>query len=229
MAHKILIVDDDKGFQKLLEIRLKSFLQDLSCIFCDSLAAARKHLDANPKEIFDIVLLDQHLGDGRGLVLLEEGRFAGQAVLAVSSDESPNMPGQVIRAGAAFFLQKTKITEALFQPLVLGLIDRNKIQRELDELKTKATVIDTVRTLVGTLRHEINNPLGAVLGAAYILKNQPNNSPDLNEAAGLVESSGKRIKYVLDELTQAISLESVDKANQKVFHIPGDKPWEGNK
>ena len=33
-------------------------------------------------------------------------------------------------------------------------------------------------------------------------------------------------QQVIDELGKAMSLEAVVKADHKVFHIPGDKPWE---
>ena len=96
-------------------------------------------------------------------------------------------------------------------------------------IKNNTIVLDTVKTLVGTLRHEINNPLGAVLGAAYLLRHSENATQDQKEAADLVESSGKRIKYVLDQLCKAIAVDAVNKANHKVFHIPGDEPWEQKK
>jgi nitrogen-specific signal transduction histidine kinase len=99
------------------------------------------------------------------------------------------------------------------------------MSRELARVHTNTTIVETVRTLAGTLRHEINNPLGAVLGAAYLLRNASSATAEQREAAQLVEESGKRIKHVLDQLCDSIALESITKANTKVFHIPGDKPW----
>ncbi len=229
MPFKALIIDDDGAFKMLLERRLKSFVPDLSVTYFNRLALAREYLSQNTDAAFDIVFLDEHLPDGRGADFLSEGLFKDLAVLSVSSDTAPEIPGKTLSAGAAYFLSKTSVSEPLFRPLVEGIIDRNKIQRELSKLKMDSLVVDTVRTLVGTLRHEINNPLGAVLGAAYLLRNNAAASADQKEAAQLVESSGQRIKHVLDELCKAIQVESVTKANQKVFHIPGDKPWDDTK
>jgi CheY-like chemotaxis protein len=226
MTASILIIDDSKEFQRLLELRLKSFIPDANILKASTLNEACELLSSPQAPQLDLVILDHHLPDGSGLTLLEEPGLSGLAVLAVSSDDDPGIPGQSIRAGAMYFLAKNRVSEALFQPLILGLVDRNRVQRELDEFRRKATIVDTVRTLVGTLRHEINNPLGAVLGAAYILKSQESASDDLKEAARLVEESGRRIKHVLDELTDAVALDEVLKASHKVFHIPGDKPWD---
>jgi len=223
---KILIIDDDDAFRKLLTIRLKDFIPDMTVTEFDCLKKAKDFLSSEDEHYFDLVLLDQHLPDGRGVELLSEGWFEDLAVLSLSSDEAPDIPGASLQAGAMYFLNKIQVSEPLFRPLVEGLIDRNKLHQEYQKAKLDNTIIETVKTLVGTLRHEINNPLGAVLGAAYLLRNNKNATSDLKEAAELVESSGKRIKHVLDELCKAIELESVNKANHKVFQIPGDEPWE---
>lgn len=226
MNNQILIIDDDASFRQLLQIRLKSFVANLSVTTCSDLESARDYLEGHGDGGIDLVILDQHLPDGKGLSLLEEGWFNDIAVLSVSSDDAPEMAGASLKAGAAYFLNKRDISEPLFRPLVEGIIDRNSIKRELERSRLDAAVLDTVKTLVGTLQHEINNPLGAVLGAAYLLKNNKNASAEQKDAARLVESSGHRIKHVLQQLTEAMQLDPITKANHKVFHIPGDEPWE---
>ncbi len=223
--HKVLIIDDDAGFRRILELRVKSILGSIQLTTFDTIASARATLQREPRPRFDLVLLDQHLPDGRGLELLQAGIFEGMAVLAMSSDDAPEIPGATVQAGATFFLNKLHVSEPLFKPLVLGIIERNRLGAELAKVRLDAARLDTVKTLVGTLRHEINNPLGAVLGAAYLLRNDAQASTDQKEAAALVESSGKRIKHVLEELCRAVSLDTVNKGSQRVFHIPGDAPW----
>lgn len=226
MAYEILLIDDDAQFRKLMELRLKSFLGDAHCTHYGTIHDARTYLTQPEAITPDLVVLDHHMVDGKGSDLLREGVLEGLAVLTMSSDPDPEILGEVVRAGADYFLPKSSASEPTVRPLVLGLIERNRLAREVQRLRTEATVMDTVKTLVDTLRHEINNPLGAVLGAAYIFKTNTNDNPQLAEAARLVEESGQRIKYVLQELSKAVSLESVNKASQVVFHIPGDEPWE---
>jgi CheY-like chemotaxis protein len=226
MKTTIVILDDSVEFRKLLSMRLKSFIPDLSLVIFSSVTEARNGIRGNPTLQPDLVILDHHLPDGIGLELMSEEQLQGLAVLAVSSDADPEIPGSSMRAGVTYFLSKDKVRDPSFKPLVLGLVDRNRTQRELEEVRRKATIVDTVRTLVDTLRHEINNPLGAVLGAAYILKSASAPAEDRQEAARLVEESGKRIKFVLDELSKAVSLDQVMKSDHRVFQVPGDKPWE---
>ena len=226
MAFSVLMIEDDLSFQKILEKRLKSFIPEMTVTHFDNITEAREFLSEQKKPYFDLVILDEHLPDGRGVEILSEGWFEDLAVLSISSDEDPQTPGALVQAGAAYFLAKTSISQPLFRPLVEGVIDRNNIQKELLKTKVDSAIIDTVKTLAGTLRHEINNPLGAVLGAAFILKMEKASEKERNEAIELVEASGQRIKHVLDQLCAAVEVEPVKKADQTVFHIPGDEPWE---
>lgn len=226
MSYSILIIEDDPQFKKLLELKLKSFLPNMSVDHFASINLARKFLTENRGKQYDLVVLDQHLPDGEGLALLKEGHFENIAVLAVSSDDNPEMPGENLKAGAAFFLSKTQITQPLVKPLVLGIIDRNRLLRELQDVRINVAVMESIKTLASTLRHEINNPLGAVLGGAFLLKSLPNVTEEQKQAAELVEESGRRIKHVLEQIIEASSLEAVSKANVTVFQIPGDKAWD---
>ncbi|MCB0319679.1 MAG: response regulator [Bdellovibrionales bacterium] len=230
METRVLLIDDDDAFRSLLSLRLKSFLENSCITEFPRLADARAYFSEPCPQPFDLIFLDQHLPDGLGIELLEEGIFKGLAVLAVSSDASPEMPGRTVSAGAAYFLSKDQVRSPLFPHLVKGIIDRNKIQHRLLQMEVDQRVLDLAKAHIGTLKHEINNPLGAVLGAAFLVKNSPDATADQVQAADLVEKSGKRIKYVVDQICSALEsgskLQEVSKANQKVFHIPGDAPWE---
>lgn len=226
MTNQIFIVDDDESFKKIVKKRLHTIYPEATFITAENLNSARKIMQTENKSDFDLIVLDQQLPDGLGIEFLQEGWFSDLAVLMLSSDTTPSVPGESLKAGASYFLSKSQISEPLFKYLVEGIVAQNKLRKKLRDAEISAAKIDTVKTLISTLRHEINNPLGAVLGAAYILKTTEGATTEQKEAASLVEESGKRIKHVLDELTDAVSLESVNKAKHTVFHIPGDKKWE---
>ncbi len=225
MSFQILIIDDDESFRHLLSLRLKRIFPGCLITEFDTLKKARGFLKASELNL-DLVLLDQHLPDGRGLDLLNEGLLSDLAVLAVSSDDAPHIPGATIKAGAAFFLSKMHVSEPLFEPLVKGIVDRNRLSRELTKAKIAAAQMESIKTLVHTLRHEINNPLGAVMGAAYLVKSEQGTSPEQKEAAEIIENSGKRIQHVLQQLCDATSIEATSKGGETVFNVPGDTPWK---
>ena len=225
MAHQVFIVEDDPAFLKIVEIRLRDWDKYVSISHAGTIADAKKLLDETSKE-FHLVILDQHLPDGRGRELFDHPKLAESAVLAVSSDDSPDLPAEAMKAGAQHFLGKRQVSEPLFIPLIAALIERKKLERDVFESKLKESKFRTIKMLLATLRHEINNPLGAVLGGAYLLRSKGELAKEQAEALKLIEASGNRIKHVIQQLCETADLEAVQKAHEEVFHIPGDEPWE---
>lgn len=225
-AEQILIVEDTKSFQHLLSVRLRAWRPNISIVVAEKLSAARKLLDETPRP-FLFVILDQHLPDGMGSELMNHEKLVHIPVLAVSSDDSPELPAETVRAGARHFLSKSQISEDLFIPLIEAMITRSEMDREIAKAKHREERLETIRNLVATLRHEINNPLGAVLGASFILRSSAELDPEQKEAVRLIEDSSNRIKHVLNELCNAAELEEVAKGQEKVYQVPGDPKWKG--
>jgi len=224
---KILIIEDDPAFTKVLTLRLKDWRPDAELTVVSQLEEARAIIK---KEVnFDLVMLDQHLPDGHGYEIADDPLLKGTSILAMSADATPELPGETVRHGAQHFLDKRQVGSASFIPLVEALIDRRKLERRVRELEEHETRMNTIKTLLATLRHEINNPLGAVMGAVYLLSNDGDLDKSQKEALSLIEKSGKRINHVLKQLCDTAEIEEVAKANEQVFHVPGDKAWEGNR
>ena len=219
------MVEDDLSFQKVVELRLRSWNDQIELTVAGTIAQARFILDS-PDRSFDLVILDQHLPDGIGSSLVDHPRLGDSAVLAVSADLSPETPGAAVLAGAQHFLEKRQVSEPLFIPLLEAMLARKKLEKELSLAKLKQLKTQTIKMLVSTLRHEINNPLGAVLGGTYLVRNSGGLSTEQTEALKLIEASGNRIKHVLNQLCEAVEVQEVTKAQEQIFHVPGDKPWK---
>jgi len=221
MSLKILIIDDDPGFRHMVQIKLKSWQDNLEIDIAENLAEARAKLDVKS---YDLVVKDQHLPDGLGSDF-NHPTLSDSTVLAVSSDEAPELPGDALMGGAEHFLGKRQVSEPLFIPLVAALVGKKKLQNQIMESKLRQSKMDTVKRLLTTLKHEINNPLGAVLGGTYLVKTAGDLDEEQKKALSLIEDSGNRIKHVIKELSEAIELEAVQKASEEVFLVPGDAPW----
>ncbi|HQH26390.1 MAG TPA: histidine kinase dimerization/phospho-acceptor domain-containing protein, partial [Oligoflexia bacterium] len=214
--------------RRLLELRLKHWRTDLEISAAETLEEARKLLDSSSGN-FALVVLDQHLPDGIGHTLISHSRLEESAVLAVSADNSPDLPANSLKAGAGHFLAKQQISEPLFLPLLSALIERKSLEAELIKTRIQQSRMETIRTLIRTLRHEINNPLGAVLGGAFLLRAEGRLEAEQAQAIRLIEESGMRIKRVMEQLSDAAQLEEVTKAHEQLFQIPGDPVWEPKK
>ena len=156
-----LMVEDDESFATLMRIRMKSWKKNLTLVHASCLAEAVTQLDQQGEQ-FSIVILDQHLPDGNGNQLLSHPAMSSLTVLAVSADDQPEVPANAVKAGAAHFLKKTQVMEPLFFPLLDALLERKGLEEELIQARIREQKLTTITRLLGTLRHEINNPLGAV-------------------------------------------------------------------
>jgi len=219
-----LIVEDDETFARILEIKLRGWRRDIELRIANCIAQALEYLE-DKNNSFSFVILDQHLPDGLGSVLFNHPALDGTTVLAVSADSAPDLPGKAVIAGAQHFLQKSQATEALFIPLLEALLERKALEKQLLANKLHDSELRTIKILLATLRHEINNPLGAVLGGTYLLKQKGDLLDDQIEALRLIEASSHRIKHVIDKLCETARLEEVIKGQEPVFQVPGDKPW----
>ncbi|MDD2943451.1 MAG: histidine kinase dimerization/phospho-acceptor domain-containing protein [bacterium] len=217
-----LVVEDDLSFLKILEIRLRGWYPNLDLTVAHSLSKAREWLE---KKDFELLILDQHLPDGIGSTLLSHPGCNKCAVMALSADDSPELPGNAVRAGATHFLGKRQITEPLFTPLLEAILARKQLEMAIVERQLSESRLKTIKVLLATLRHEINNPLGAVLGGTYLMRSAGKLGESQIEALRLIEDSSHRIKHVLERLCETADLEEVTKGTEKVFHVPGDDPW----
>ena len=104
MPTTVVLVDDNRDFRKLTELRLRSFLPDLQVTACVTLAEGRAHFADPNNSAPDLLILDHHLPDGIGLDLLQEEALQGIAVLAVSSDNDPKIPGSSRSVTSAVYL-----------------------------------------------------------------------------------------------------------------------------
>lgn len=203
---KFLLIEDDQSFARMLSIRLRTNFKGSKIRVCSSITEAREIMSNGSSVEFDLIFLDHHLPDGLGVEFLFEGVFKDCAVMVISTHDGYDLPGASIEAGAAYFLSKSQTASRLFIPLVRGLIERNIYQREARKNKIKLEVMNAVREMVAKIKHEINNPLGAVLGGAHILRIKEDLSQkDINKAVELVEASGMRIKNSMDQLAEMVS------------------------
>ncbi len=224
MPFRVFVIEDDTSFRSILELRLRNWKPDLELTVAVTIAEARKVLDQN-LPAFPLVILDQRLPDGLGRELLSHPALSHSSVLAVSSDNAPDLPAEAMRAGAHHFLHKRHVSEPLFIPLVEALVERATLEQELLVRTLHESKMSTVKTLLATLRHEINNPLGAVLGGAYLIRTAGNLGVEQEKALKIIEASSNRIKHVITQLCDAVDVEEVTKAREQVFQVPGDKKW----
>ncbi len=223
LINNCLILDDDKSFRQILKMRLNTISYKFQIVEKGTIESALAYLkDNTPKLVF----LDQHLPDGMGHDLLKSGALANSIVVSLSSDDSSDLPVTNLKDGAKLFFLKSEVSRPFFFPMIEALIARDELEHTKRKEEDSYKQIQTVKTLIRTLKHELSNPLGAVMGGLYLIKSPKTSEEDKNSAIKLLEESSARIKTVLEKLGDALTLDQVEKGPDLLFHVPGDKEWK---
>lgn len=103
----LLIVDDHPLFRTALRQAALTAMPDVAVSEAVDLAGALQHLGTPPDT--DLVLLDLHLPDSRGLtgLVAVRGQFPAVAVLVISAQDDPRIVRRTLNFGASGFVPKS--------------------------------------------------------------------------------------------------------------------------
>ncbi|MFB3818991.1 MAG: response regulator [Candidatus Methylomirabilales bacterium] len=213
---RILLVEDDL-LQATIVLDLLQ-VEGYEAERRDCLAAGREALKA---AVWDLLLLDRVLPDGDGATLCQElkGDPATQAlpVILLTARDTPEDRVEGLLRGADDYIAKP-FRPKEFLARVRGALRTVALQRELmqkaeelarknEELeRTQARLIQSERLAaigqVGlAIRHEVNNPLGTVLGYAELLLAQGESlAPDQRKKLEAIRRAALRIRDVVRRL-----------------------------
>jgi DNA-binding NarL/FixJ family response regulator len=121
----ILLIDDHVLFAKGLQFLLTELDDQLQCEMVhrlDDLSALRP-LGSEALAPYDLILLDYHLPDSKGVASLERVKhvFPQVPVVILSGEDAPSLIRQMVDAGAAGFIAKATQPQLLIAALKLVL------------------------------------------------------------------------------------------------------------
>jgi two-component system cell cycle response regulator len=141
---RILLIDDDRMQQKLLEAMIKNFRSgpfemDEASTYADGL---KKMLSGK----YAACLLDYRLNDADGLALLREARIAGcfTPVIVLTADDSEEVDIAAMEAGAVDYLVKGTFTPRLMERALRYAL---KLDETLSQLRQLAQRDELTRLL----------------------------------------------------------------------------------
>lgn len=202
---KILIIEDDED-HAFLESDILS--DELDCEV--TVAVSKTDLAKINIEEKDIVLLDFNLPDSNGSDILNIIRSKTDIpVIIITAQKDMQIAINTLKEGANDFLEKSphniailpKIVERVYKEYLNSLDVKNKL-REKDMLQTR---IETLRQILTTLAHYINNSTTTISGYAQLATQNPE---DIRRAVKLAQVSLKetqKITLVLKELENFVN------------------------
>ena len=202
---KILIIEDDED-HAFLESDI--LMDELDCEV--TVAVSKTDMDRINLEEQDIVLLDFNLPDSNGSDILNLIRKKTDIpVIIITAQKDMQIAINTLKEGANDFLEKSphniailpKIVERVYKEYLNALEVKNKIH----EKETLHTRIETLRQILTTLAHYINNSTTTISGYAQLATQNPE---DIRRATKLAQVSLKetqKITLVLKELENFVN------------------------
>lgn len=202
---KILIIEDDED-HAFLESDILA--DELNCKV--TVVVSKSELDRVDLEEQDIVLLDFNLPDSNGSDILNIIRQKTDIpVIIITAQKDMQIAINTLKEGANDFLEKSPHNIAILPKIVERVykeyLNAREVKQKIFEKEQLQTRIETLRQILTTLAHYINNSTTTISGYAQLSTQNPE---DIRRATKLAQVSLKetqKITLVLKELENFVN------------------------
>ncbi len=174
---RVLLVDDDVTFAKLVQVILKRFQQRaFITIWKDSIEGALAEIAQNQE--IDVILMDYYFPTSNGLEfclqLDQMERFI--PIIFLTGFHDFKLAVEAMKLGVEDFLLKDDLKEVYLPRTILSILERVDLRKHKQAIEKRLALAENraqaIRELVVTVCHEFNNPLAAVKISFDLLQRQ---------------------------------------------------------
>lgn len=204
-AITILLVEDNPADAKLVQLMLADGAKSRYVVTeAHTLAAARAHLDAH---VPDVVLLDMHLPDSRGIPTVEAvvALCPETPVVVLTGLDDDEVGMESIRAGAQDFLVKGFTDGTLVRRVIAYAMERRRIGVELERAHADLARSNAEKDrFFSIIAHDLKSPFNALLGFSEVLLARAPAMPpqQVLEYVQIIHDSGKAAYELLENLLE---------------------------
>ncbi|MEW9796562.1 response regulator [Alteromonas sp. CYL-A6] len=196
---RVLLVEDDEDDYLLTSDYLSRF--DNPTFQVSWVTNSADALDSLQRRRFDLCLLDYMLGAENAIDVLGmlKSNQITLPVIILTGHSDPHADEEVMRAGAADYLQKSEIETPRFMrtiryAMVRREIENERVERHKIEQKNKAK-----DKFLAHLGHELRTPLTSILGYTELLLDDRKNR-EIEQELSIIHSNGKHLLSLLNDL-----------------------------
>ncbi len=202
---KILLVEDDSDQALLATESFEEYLEDAEITVCET---GSEMLEMDLAE-FDVILLDYSLSDMTGLDVLNEleDREHGPVIM-VTAEEVLEIAVESLKRGADEFIIKTVDIHQLLPHIVERTFQNFQQRKNLEDIETrereKKVQIDTLKRIMMTLAHHINNGVMPIIFSAELCQRSEYNIEKTMKLVKTCLNETDRINNIIDKLERYI-------------------------
>ena len=199
----LLLIEDDLLDQRAVERMLDRTRMGCTLACAEDLEAGLAELT---RVVYDCVLLDWHLPDGRGGEFLEQAVVIAPdvPVIVLTGSDDGSIVKEALSYGAQDYLVKSEFSPGMLERAIRYAIDR----KQSEQLRARIVKVERLRSigqLASGVAHEINNPAGWITANLEFMIETidgaatPDSSKVILEGETLAE-----LRDLLDECQQGI-------------------------
>lgn len=208
MPEKVLLIDDEVDFLRVLSERMEARGMDVS-----TATSAREAIQLAKKEPFDAVVLDLQMPEMDGLSVLKvlkAGKPELQVIL-LTGYATVQKTVEAMKLGAMDLMEKPADLNALADKIKIAKSSKEALTDKPYETKSQeleTAKLTTVGELATGIAHEINNPIAIMVEEAGWLSdllndediNDPQNLEEFRRALNQIKTQGGRCKDITHKL-----------------------------
>ncbi|HEY6951291.1 MAG TPA: response regulator [Bacteroidota bacterium] len=204
----ILFVDDDKEAIKFVEVVLRK-VEDYRFRITpkESGEAALEELAAN--SAIDLIIMDYFLPGMNGLdtakaIIRKNYRIP---IIFLTVNRDMNLAIEAMKLGVADYILKEDLNNAFFVQTILGVLQKQKLFRELSELEVKKKRLEAMQEMIIGITGELAAPLTTMKDIVERLMGEGKDEKNLRylklmkENVDRIEAKMEKLKNLKDDKT----------------------------
>jgi DNA-binding response OmpR family regulator len=157
---RILLVEDNKDFAKLVQVYLTRFNKDqFDITWKENFADTFADLDSGKQ--YDIILMDYFLPGKNGLEITRElrERKVKTPIVFLTVNKDFDLAVDVMKLGVDDYLVKEEISSPVLPKTVVSVVDKHRLTAQLDELEVNRRRIQAIHDTLSNVLRDFEMPL----------------------------------------------------------------------
>lgn len=197
---RILLIEDNKDFAKLVQVYLQRFEKDRF-----EVTWKENHTDAMTElateHVFDIVLMDYFLPGKNGLEITRElkEKKIDLPIVFLTVNKDFELALDVMKLGVDDYLVKEEITSPILPKTILNVIEKRQLKNQLAQFEISQQRLKAIHETLGRVVHDFVTPLNAMQSLSRKIK-EGNTQDGLKNYIRIIDENVNRIIEKLEKL-----------------------------